>query len=70
MGGWGGRSESREKISSARHTPSDTWLLPPCLEAVTIGVGGHEAGNFSAAAPRIDTQSHRVCRQHINLKRP
>lgn len=44
-------------------------LLPSCTEAVTVGVWGHEAGNFSVVL-WIDTQSHHVRRQHINLKRP
>lgn len=38
--------EQREDILCKTHT-HDTSLLPSCLEAVTIGVGGHEAGNFS-----------------------
>lgn len=44
-----GRSESREQredILCKTHA-HDTSLLPSCLGAVTIGVGGHEAGNFS-----------------------
>lgn len=38
--------EQREDILCKTHA-RDTSLLPSCLGAVTIGVGGHEAGNFS-----------------------
>lgn len=45
----GGGSESREKISSPRHTPVTPRSSRPVWKLSLLALGGHEAGNFSVA---------------------